>query len=249
MSLREAVDLYKLRGGGHELRTPYWINEPGVMSGPFNGKGSPQQIQEELDRIISEYKDPLNNPEEVRFLMLRNGLGIDCSGFIYHVLSTYLQAGKGVDLADHLVIYKTEVEQALEKNSWRDKVSEDEVASMPDKISLTQVCEKFEKSPASLTNVARLCDENSTDQIDRTEDVRKGDMLRLQGDYGDHIGIVIENSSSEILYASADFDPIGPGGVTFHDITIANPEEGLGKQRWRAKEAFVKACRLKVLAD
>lgn len=248
-NIKSAVEKYKLQAAGHELWTPYAINEPGVAPGPLQGKGSPAQIQVELNRIVSEYQDPLHNGEEVRYLMLRNGLGIDCSGFVYHALAIYLQASKGVNLAEQLMVYKREVEQAREKTSWREKISDEEMRQLPEQIRLSQLCRKLDKRPSNLVNVARLCDQVAADTIgSRPAELRPGDMLRFGTDYGDHIGLVTEVTERQITYASSDFDPTSPGGVAFHEIKITDSAAGLENQDWSRRAQFSGAYRLKALA-
>lgn len=53
---------------------------------PVNiGKGSPKEIHDELDFIIK--RDHLDkNNIDVKKVLVENNIGIDCSGFIYHVL-------------------------------------------------------------------------------------------------------------------------------------------------------------------
>lgn len=248
-NIKSAVEKYKLQVAGHALWTPYAINEPGVAPGPHRGKGSPAQIQAELDRIVGEYQDPLHSGEEVRYLMLRNGLGIDCSGFVHHALAIYLQASKGVNLAEQLVVYKSEVEQAREKTSWREKISDEEFRQLPDKIPLSRLCRQLDKEPANLVHVTRLCDQAAADAVaSRPAELRPGDLLRFGTDYGDHIGLVMEVFGGKLTYASSDFDPIGPGGVAFHEIKVTNSAAGLEQQQWDRRSQFSGAYRLKALA-
>lgn len=231
MSVHEQAERYKLTANDLEVWTPYWVNEPGVPEGPFSGKGSPRQIQEELDSILTDYTDELHNSEEARYLMLRNGLGVDCSGFAYHVLSALLKETADSDLAQELAVDKTSIEEAwLNKDSWQDKISRAEIEQLPAAVTLREVCDRLEKDPAQLTNVRRLCDERSSVYITRAALAQPADMIQMSTAYGDHIGIVTENNEGFIRFVSSDFDPVGPGGVAFHEIPVNDPDKAIEEQ-------------------
>lgn len=247
MSIHRHIEGYKLHTGELEAWTPYWVNEPGVPDGPFRGKGAPEQIQGELDRIISEYADTLHNAEEVRYLMLRNALGIDCSGFVYHVLSRYIFETESADLAWQLVVDKSEIEQASYKEDWQEKMTPEEVAQLPDTVSLRELCDRREEDPAQLTNVRRLCDERASIYLKRAAQIQPADMIHMITAYGDHIGIVTEAGEATIRYASSDFDPLGPGGITFHELNITDANIPVESQQERGQ--IIGAYRLRILTD
>lgn len=49
------------------------------------GKGSPKEIHEEIEFLLKKNKlDPQTT--DIRKLLVENNIGIDCSGFVYHVL-------------------------------------------------------------------------------------------------------------------------------------------------------------------
>jgi cell wall-associated NlpC family hydrolase len=67
---------------------PYFNNRRTSVRGALPvqiGKGSPKEIHEELEYILKINRlDP--NTVDIRKLMVESNLGIDCSGFAYHVL-------------------------------------------------------------------------------------------------------------------------------------------------------------------
>lgn len=237
MSLQKIVELYKLTHNNHEFWTPYWINESGAPEGIFRGKGSPEQIKIKLAEILDQYADPLDSGEEVRYLMYRNSLGIDCSGFIFHVLNRYL-ADSNINLTDHLYVSKTDLEKAAKKESWRKQheLSQKEIAGLDDTIKLAWVCERFDKPAQDLVDVARLCNPMAAMEV-KVEDLKPGDMVRLDGKYGNHVWLITE-ADDQVTYAESKFDPVGPGGVAVNTVDLKFISE---------KPEFVGVYRLKVM--
>ena len=237
-SLLPIVNEYKLHYKDLEFWVPYWINEPGTPEGPLAGKGRPAELQSQLNKLIQEYQDPLKSGEEVRYLMLRNGLGVDCSGMVYYVLDTYLERNYQTNLAKHLVVQRSELLAAMEKSSWQ-KVAKAEVEGWPDAVPMSQVCERFEKDPIYITNVARLCDEVTSVSVKNGE-LKIGDMLYLKNVYGGHIAIVAEVNGDSVLCADSRFDPVGPGGIRLSETSRQDPQIS-------PKYKIERICRLKVL--
>lgn len=221
-SFKNLVERYKLKANGLEFWAPYWINEPGVRSGSFAGKGSAEELQAEVDKIFETYQDPIETSEAARYLMLRNGLGVECAGFIFHVIDDYLiSAGKG-ELVDYLFVPKSDLLQAAQKDSWKKhrEFSGGEKKSLPNKVPMRQVCEWFHREPAYITNVARLIDEATSNRLS-PENIASGDLISFKSwSIYPHLGIVTSIEKGTIKYFSSDFDPVGPGGITQHEITI-----------------------------
>lgn len=222
-TIKKLVKKYNLKANGFSFWPPYWINEPGVRSGLFAGKGSPEELQSEVDRIFDVYQDPINTSEAARYLMLRNGLGVECAGFIFHVMDNYLQTiGKG-QLVDDLFVPKEELLKAADKESWKKhkELSSKEKESLPDNVPMAQVCAWFKREPQYITNVERLIDNSVVDPVDDLDNVQAGDLITLKSwSVYPHLGIVTEVSNSKVEYFSSDFDPVGPGGVTPHETTV-----------------------------
>lgn len=86
----KVIDAYKkLNVAGCEIKTPYRINTRGGVKGGLNvyvGKGSPEEIKEEVDTLLKKAGNPTLTPEELTKLLVEKQIGIDCSGFVYHVL-------------------------------------------------------------------------------------------------------------------------------------------------------------------
>lgn len=86
---------------GKQIACPYYINIGHIKDlRVMVGKGSPDEIEMEV-RIWAQLKgvelDKLTE-DEIREFMRSRRIGIDCSGFLYHVLNTWLKSetGKGL---------------------------------------------------------------------------------------------------------------------------------------------------------
>lgn len=74
--------------GGKAVRCPYWSNEEkNLIPGPFKGKGTPKQISEATTKRALDLGLDLEkmSSAEIRSFMVREKIGVDCSGFVYHL--------------------------------------------------------------------------------------------------------------------------------------------------------------------
>lgn len=74
--------------GGKLVRCPYWSNRQRILlSGPFKGKGMPNQITGATLRAADKLKIDLQKLSSggIRKFMEHHRIGIDCSGFVYHM--------------------------------------------------------------------------------------------------------------------------------------------------------------------
>lgn len=97
--LIEAYEKFLLPLGGKRVPTPYRRNEIGSLqkiSPEFQGKSSPEVLRETTERLAKEQGFDLNKAsvEEIRNFMMKNKLGIDCSGFAYRVLNQLAEKTK-----------------------------------------------------------------------------------------------------------------------------------------------------------
>lgn len=86
-----------------KIACPYWVNDLDKgIKGPFSGKGTPGQI------VFSSYRrarklgielDKLNKQQLVKFLK-NNRIGVDCSGFVFHLLNSFDKENGGVGIAN-----------------------------------------------------------------------------------------------------------------------------------------------------
>ncbi len=101
---------YSIAGDSTPSRTisiPYYNNRRGKVRGGLRamvGKGSPSDIREEVELLALREKLPLTlvDKEAFKKLLVDNHIGIDCSGFAYHVLNTESGERKKGSLRSHL---------------------------------------------------------------------------------------------------------------------------------------------------
>lgn len=103
--LKEAYNQFILTFGKTKVPTPYRINVPYVPDRQVNkttifsgGKSSPEVLMQNLQTLAESENFDLEkkNVEEIQSFMHKNMLGIDCSGFAYHLLDYLLKKiGKG----------------------------------------------------------------------------------------------------------------------------------------------------------
>src|SRR5258708_2037398 len=71
----------------------------------YGGKGTPKQIKELVLNTAEKENFNLKNAtsEEIENFMNKQGIGVDCSGFVYYVLDQYLKKEKNKSL-DTLIL-------------------------------------------------------------------------------------------------------------------------------------------------
>lgn len=243
-TIRSAVDQYRLEVNGVRFWAPYWVNDPKLMGdagapnlrGAFKGKGTPEQLALSVKRLLAKSSRRPQSAPDYRSLMRAHGLGIDCSGFLYHVLSSWLRAAGKPSLPRQLVVKRDDILTAMQRQkSWqRSKVSETEVGSWPQWVSMEQVCRRFHKNARMLTAVATLVHPKVVVPVGRAKDILPGDLIKLtSAQWGDHIAIVVENNGSELIIAESTEPADKLGGVRYDQIQIQHPERGLEHQGWK----------------
>lgn len=96
--LQQAYEQFLLPLGGKKVPTPYRINIPFQPDRKKYGKSDPQTLTKDVQEFAKEQDFDLNKAsiEEIRAFMEGSWLGIDCSGFTYHLLNHFLKKiGKG----------------------------------------------------------------------------------------------------------------------------------------------------------
>jgi len=100
---RAIIDAYLSLPIGARPNCPYFNNRRKKIRGSLRvvkGKGTPKEIAEECEIMakLSKVKITDLSKEALKEFLIRNDLGIDCSGFAYHVLNTFSQEKTGKNL-------------------------------------------------------------------------------------------------------------------------------------------------------
>jgi hypothetical protein len=238
MELSEIIHQYVLKVGDLSVPVPYWINwndPPYFLDAPYRGKGSPGQLRRALERVLAAEPMQPTTVEGVRQLMRRHGLGVDCSGLAYHVLSRYLRY-RGRILSEGLVVHRAELEAALERHPERR--SSLDAGPLPETMTLAEVCRRWRKAPVMITSVRRLVDSATATVVPTAGEVRAGDLIKMTSAAGDHIAVVVAVRLGEIEYAASEDSATGLGGLRHHLITVAAPGQGLEHQEWDQHDLY-----------
>lgn len=95
----EYIDRYlHLNIRGEDIPAPYYINTSGILKqSVLAGKGSPQEIEATANALLANHSFEGDLKHKIRKEMENLGLGIDCSGLIYHAYNKWLKdiLGKG----------------------------------------------------------------------------------------------------------------------------------------------------------
>ncbi|MDD2656413.1 MAG: ATP-grasp domain-containing protein [Patescibacteria group bacterium] len=111
-----------LKVGNTTITCPYFNNRRSQIRGALAvliGKGSPESIEEELQIISLKEKIDLGNlpAEKIKEFLVNNNLGVDCSGFVYHILDALTQDKKNKKLKQiiHFPLAKSVVRKMIAK--------------------------------------------------------------------------------------------------------------------------------------
>lgn len=128
--LKEAYEKYLLALGGKKVPAPYRINIPYQADPKKYGKSSPEELVENTKQAAGEQGFDLEKAttEEIQGFMYQNMLGIDCSGFVYHLLDYLLKNIDkiGMEEIGFPRVSRTNVE-VLTSDEFTDKITMDEI--------------------------------------------------------------------------------------------------------------------------
>ncbi len=202
-----------LRINGKTVQTPYYRNIKRIRAGlrVLVGKGSPEEIQEEALIYAKLKKVNLNNltNKEIRTFLLNYGLGIDCSGFVAHLIHTWL---------------KSKNQGGLGKN-----------INYPSKSLYRKILTLLRAIESTGADV--LTNKENTKEIS-VKEVLPGDLLRLKAlTKGDHVALIYSvyyqnNLPVKIKYVHSSEHFFENSGVKFGKINILDPYSELKNQQW-----------------
>ncbi len=209
----ELIDNYfNLNINGKKVKTPYHINVKHIRAGlrSLVGKGTPQEIEEEVNIFakLRNFNLKKATKDEIRQFMQKEGIGIDCSGLVTHILNTWLKSEKMENLESSINFPKLSL---FKKIIVKLRPIENIGANL-------------------LTN-----QENSTPV--KVENAQIGDLIRLKGiKQGHHIAIITNVSEKEIQYVHSTRHYGQDNGIRRGEIQILDKNKGLEHQNWLEKD-------------
>jgi len=201
---------------------PYFNNKTVRARGALGisvGKGSPKEITDEVNMLIFKHhidSNALTDDSLKKFLVDRN-IGIDCSGFAYHILNAEIRARNKDGLKKRIVFTRA-------------------------RGLVGRIMAKM--SPVKNTDVATLAD-NENSRIIAIGEVMPGDMIIMiqetTDDERNHILVVheverVDSKPTVIHYSHAiayPEDGLYGSGMKQGTIEIADPTGSLFQQLWK----------------
>lgn len=219
----------------------YQIDEPGFR--PFRfAKASPKELQAELDRIVEAAADAgvdlgLDNAEALSKLLVQNGLGVDCSNYVFHVQS-HIHNKLEIDPYSRTVFRAGDDIRNLHatKPSWQPKNTNDgprepttlerRKLAAADWLDVEWLSRIFGKDPAFITGSAHMSNDASSIAVE-AESTLPGDLIAFQkagSGVVSHVGVVehvsFDNDRTAVAFShswhSRDFE----AGVRIDQIVV-----------------------------
>lgn len=212
-------DYLNLPIAGKAVQCPYVNNKRQKLRGALRvliGKGTPEEIVEETKLLALKKKIDLEKLDEdgIKKFLIDENIGIECSGFVYHVLDAEMRAQGNGSLKQYLKFPNN-------------------------KSPVRKLLARFRT--AENTDVRVFAHESNSTAVD-LKDVRPGDLIVQPKAHGsrDHIflvqGIEFEDSKpSLIFYVHANQMPADgkyDHGVRQGSITITDVNNPIEKQQW-----------------
>lgn len=211
-----------LQFGDKQISTPYFNNRRQKMRGGLRvlvGKGTPEEIVEEATIFsLREHIDLENlSADDLKKYLVDHNLGVDCSGFVYHVLNEEIQYRYGKALKSFI---------KFKNNSL-----------------FRRLLIKFRT--AENINVKIFADEENSVLI-ALNDVMPGDIITIIGSNKvgnpDHILLIKSVDKNNLTYIHA-FKAPSDGkynhGIKHGEIKIIDFTKSIQEQDWRDKELFL----------
>ncbi len=214
-SLKMIDDYFNLPLNGKKVPCPYYINVRKLRMGlrVLIGKGSPDEIVKE-SLIYEKLRDKdfsKMTVDEIRNFLTKRHIGIDCSGFVTHVLDyTLLKQGK--------------------KHLWK-------YLKHP-RVNLYGKIARFLRPVENLSAETLTNDEN-TKAITNLDEIQPGDLIRAKGlrKNSYHIMLITEvevehDVVKSFTYVHSTREYADQHGVRKGKVIITDPNASLTKQKW-----------------
>lgn len=209
--------------GGVKIIIPYVRNATIFNLARTAGKGSPEMIANELIKYAKKENFDLkdHSPSDIFKFMRAHHIGVECSGFVYHVLDAYVFTLTKKRLSDLLHGRYGALEKLLLKPLMYRRVNADMLTNDTNSVSITDL------------NL-----------------VREGDLIRMSvRTPGDHVLLVVgverENQkTTQIFYAHSSYERTVNQGPHISSILITDATQGLSSQVWNEKTPHNESYRM-----
>ena len=215
-SVLELIDQYQnLTIGGKTVKTPYYIRtkqETHAKLQSLSGKGSPDEIITEA-LVVGKLRHvdfSAMSDEEIRNFLRKEHIGIDCSGYVYHLLNVWVYDQYHKPL--HSIL------------------------KYPYKGFINRIAVFLR--PAMNTSVAVLTDPKNASRI-KLKDAKPGDLIRMPAlTSGDHVALIIKTTYDkagqlkQITFTQSSQQFGQDHGVRVDTIDIIDNTKGLEDQKW-----------------
>jgi hypothetical protein len=212
LEAKNIIDSYLCLPIGVGCVTPYFNNRrTKVRAGlrPLIGKGSPREIADEAEIIALRSKVDIKSLDTstLKKFLVDKGLGIDCSGFAYHVLDAESKARKAKPLKSYLTFRLSPLRRLFARLRTAEQVSVGVLAS----------------------------DANSS--LIRLVDVQPGDIVTLLNPEYNHVLVIesVERKKSETILSYVHSYAWPDEGVYGHGVrrgTLRLTDENLLHGVW-----------------
>lgn len=209
---------FNLKVNSKIIRVPYHINVKHIRAElrSLAGKGTPQEIEEEVVIFakLRNFNLKKATKEEIREFMQKEGIGIDCSGLVAHILNIWLKSRKMGSLHSNLTFPKLPLLKRL----------------------------VIKIRPIENISAELLTNQQNTININLKE-VQGGDLLRLKGlKKGNHIAIITkvkrggDGNLEEITYIHSSRYYGEDNGIREGKIKIKDENAPLEEQDWLERD-------------
>lgn len=198
---------------GEAFNIPYMINNSDRYCSPHTkGKAPIQAIIEEFKQKLAQDQQQNSHlsANKIKLKMQSYGIGIDCSGFAYHLLNPLVTSRTGKDLSHFLVRF-------------------------PGILGILDI-KIFNKKRYQKISATQLTNSSNTNRVNLISDIQVGDIIRMthEGYEGKHPLVIVQVSPKFLVYAhSSEYVEIN--GAHFGKIKIIDNAKGLEKQKWLEK--------------
>ena len=213
---QEMIDEYaNLRLGGKKVTCPYFMNYKKERAGlrALIGKGDPGEIEKEV-MVWAKLRDfdlERASPAKIREFMTDSHIGVDCSGFVVHVLNFWLRS-EGKKRLDYYLTYKD-----------------------------NRIIMRIRRTIRTVENIGAntLTSEENCTKITRLNEVQPGDFIRSKAKVKNshHIMLITKVVKNDGKVAEIEFthsrksDDEG-SGIRRETIKVLDPKLPLEKQDW-----------------